>query len=162
MVAIDPGINGCGMACFEDGLLVWAKYVKSFAHTTAKMEERVYGMANAVVVADPARLRGGWIFERPRVYLGKKVNPDDLIPLAEIGACLMGIVGMPLKIYRPHDWKFSVDGDVMVERIKDRLSTLEHRRIILPSKSLAHNVYDAAGLGLAHLGRLERKRVIAR
>lgn len=159
MVAIDPGLNGCGLAEFAGSNLVSARYVKNVAAKTELMEVRVYGMAFAL---RPYVAPHPWIFERPRVYLGKRLNPDDLIPLAEIGACLSGMTTIPIRVYRPRDWKGSIDGDAMVERIKTRLTPAEHSRIHLPAKSLEHNVYDSIGIGLAYLGRLERKRVYPR
>ena len=54
-------------------------------------------------------------------------------------------------VYRctPHDWKGSVDGDIMVRRIESALTPEEMLivdRLGLP-KSYRHNAVDAIGLG---------------
>ena len=56
--------------------------------------------------------------------------------------------------YKPHEWKGTVEKKVMELRIQKHLTTEELKIVELPAKSLAHNVWDAAGIGLKHLKRL--------
>lgn len=188
LIAIDPGISGCGVAVFDEynKELILASYVENDVQARGEKDVfgwRVYNMASALKREFQWTVLA-WVFELPQVYAGKRGSvADDLMPLAMIGACLMGRLAVIPTMYRPHQWKGSIDGLVMTVRIRERLSDEEFSRIVFPKNSctncrsrivtgekiclkpgscLAHNVFDAAGLGLFHLGRLERKRVIAR
>lgn len=183
LLTVDPGIHGSGCALWTGDTLAYAEYVKSRGKEEARPEQRVRAMAEAICACfeDWKEL----VTERPRIYFDKRINPDALLPLAEIGAFLAGRFGRSWMAYRPHEWKGSLDGLAMTVRIRERLSDEEFSRIVFPQNScekcrskvvdvadekiclksrscLAHNVYDAVGIGLHHLGRLERKRNIAR
>lgn len=183
LYSIDPGINGCGLAAFQDGVLIRASYVrpqKGYASdTTAR---RVFAMASSLHLGmsgmDPTV-----VIERPQVYreVHLKGDPNDLLPLAEIGGCLMGLLGKPIIQVLPRQWKGTVDPEVMIQRIKERLTPEEFSKVVHPENScltcrtqetklfctkphscVSHNTYDAIGVGLHFLGRLERRRVICR
>jgi hypothetical protein len=180
IAAVDPGIDGCGVATFSgDGALQSACYVPSASGETSG--QRIFYAAAAVARRLEARTIDRLIVERPRVYAGRRLNPDGLLLLAEIGACLAGLLDRVPVQYRPHEWKGNVDADVMTRRVRQRLSTREFCSAVLPHNTcpecarrntredclkphscLAHNVWDAVGLGLKFLGRLERERVVHR
>lgn len=96
--------------------------------------------------------------EIPQAYHDRrqqKGDQNDLIALAVAAGEIIGRLGIPTTRYLPRQWKGQVPKDVMVERIKKHLSQEELKRIELPSaRSLQHNVFDAIGIGLHHLGRL--------
>jgi len=97
------------------------------------------------------------VVERPQIYRHSKADPNDLITLAMAAGELIGRIlaehpGSEVLECLPATWKGQVPKDIMVERIKKGLSEAEHKRVILPTAaSLAHNVWDAVGIGLYHL-----------
>jgi transcriptional regulator with XRE-family HTH domain len=174
IVAIDPGLRACGVALFTaTGELDLARYVANRHVTRDVWPTAREASATARQVHDYITLAGerdptALLLEMPRIYprrQGKK-DPNDLLGLAAVlgGICTL-FPSVLVTEYEPHDWKKSLDGDAMTERIKGRLSPAEAGRIapaIEAAKSKAHNLLDAVGIGLHYFGRLERKRVIAR
>lgn len=177
MMAIDPGINGCGAAFYVDGALASAQYVKNSLDRRSDSSRRVLYMAMEVcarTVGTPDRL----VVERPRVYLKSRTNPDNIMVLAEVGACVSGILGVPAETVRPSDWKGNISPEECTRRVRSRLTDEEFKAIELPKNScavcrmkdpglkdclkphscLAHNVYDAIGIGLFSLGRFGKWR----
>ena len=103
------------------------------------------------------------IAEWPQVYSGSAADPNALLALAAVSAAIAN--QFPFAEHRsvlPHEWKGSLDGEVMAKRIEGRLSPEELAAIEPCPASIRHNVLDAVGIGLWHFGRLERKRVIRR
>lgn len=96
------------------------------------------------------------VVERPQIYRGRasKADPNDLITLAILVGRLTerySARGCHVEHILPHDWKGSVDGDVLVRRIEASLDTVElevlHRKLASVPKGKRHNVIDAIGLG---------------
>src|SRR5262249_37275539 len=87
-------------------------------------------------------------------------DQNDPPPLAGV-ACAVGALfpGAVLHSYLPRQWKGgAVDKAVMNRRVWDRLSLEERARVArLPRGGLSHDCLDAVGVGLHHLGRLERR-----
>lgn len=178
LLAIDPGIRGCGVALFQDGRLAhvdaearlaWAAYVPN---TVARGDDMVaiLSMARAVRDAVARRVSGlvvdVLVVEFPQVYAGGKAkgDPRDLLTLAAID----GAIGVEIPArrrvlrYFPREWKGQTDADLMLERILERLDALEVDQIAPCRASLRHNAIDAVGIGLKALGRLEPRKVISR
>jgi len=115
-------------------------------------------MVDAVKTA-PARLSSlpeELVIEIPQVYVRarSKGDPNDLIMLAGLVGAFVYCFGNASKLYRPAEWKGQVTKEITEQRARKRLSPDELSRIELPSaKGLHHNVWDAVGLGLHHLGR---------
>lgn len=163
MICIDPGINGCGLAFFAEERLTAACYVRNPGEGWL-LPDRVRAMVDALkAVALPDISGRRLVTERPQIYsYGKgKGNPNDLIALAEICAGFASHWSGPWETVLPRTWKGNIDGDAMTERIRDRLSIAEERNV-KHAGALDHNIYDAVGIGLWKLGRLGKKRVIAR
>lgn len=166
LVTLDPGIRGCGLAYYEAARLAHATYVRNPRKTgsdTSEVAAMVGALAERLAAWGlPQRAPRVLAVERPQIYAqGKgKGDPNQLIPLAEIGAGLAcTLVWDRLVTYRPRQWKGTIDGDTMVARIaatgpRSLLTPEEHACVDLPCASLAHNVWDAVGIGLHHLGRL--------
>src|SRR4029077_987361 len=177
------GIRGCGVAVFEGHALSRATYVPNpirHGNDLAAIVE----MAAAVYrwVGQPDSLIAEW----PQSYgpAHQKGDQADLFPLAGIDAALAAMCawGRPLPVtrYLPHEWKGTINADAMIGRIKQRLTFSEFETIQFPANTcpacdhvvvigpcrkpscLAHNIFDAIGIGLFSLGRMDRKRVIAR
>jgi hypothetical protein len=167
LLAIDPGIRGCGAAVFEGGILTRATYIKSHS-ATGNTAAACRAMANAV--RDWAGLALNAIaVEWPRIYASRiregktKSDPNDLLALCGVdGALAMAYPYTPVDCFVPSDWKGQLKKQPCHARIRSRLSEAEREVMdaITPA-SLAHNVFDAIGVGLFRLGRFDRVRVIA-
>lgn len=103
------------------------------------------------------------VFEWPQVYSqGKsKGNPNDLLGLAGVDAAIATILACHTEYYLPREWKGQIDGDVMIKRIENRLFASEISTVV-EFGHLTHNIMDAIGIGLHHLGRLSPRKVIVR
>lgn len=181
VLAIDPGKHACGVALFTDKVLTRAELVKGDDRGSELDRMLSVGTNVASWVNDRtvhvARFTGTSIVhpldiavEWPQVYLPSqqvkedhRTNPNDLLGLTFVlGAALSDItLAATHRHYMPHAWKGSLGKRRMNNRAFDRLSVLEQTRVV-DAGELTHNVFDAIGIGLHHLGRLERKRVIAR
>lgn len=179
LLSLDPGIRVAGAALFRGSTLIAAELIRS-------PEKTGNGVRACVVIAQEimswaahtlhmrtvgpmaARTVDELIAEWPKIYAtrlraGKtKEDPNDMPPLAGVGAALGALVyPATLNSVAPSDWKGQVPPDAFLDRIVGRLSSEE--RTHLPAEGAkAHNVIDAIGIGLHHLGRLDRHRVIAR
>lgn len=167
LLAIDPGIRVTGWALFHnaDGL-VKAGLAKN--PREGHGAEACRAMARAI----NEDVNDGYmrvVFEWPRVYTAAKSkgDPNDLLPLVGVGMAMSAYLGESCIMYsvHPHEWKGQLPKDACHARILLRLTPSEAmvaagaQRV---AKSKAHNVLDAIGIGLHHLGRFGRERVIAR
>lgn len=117
-------------------------------------------------LGDPISRRGVHvIIERPQVYRGRasKGDPNDLITLAiQVGRYTERFEahGCTVEHVLPHEWKGSVDPDVLCRRIVEALLPREREALFQVLAPLArkpveedltagrrHNVIDAVGLG---------------
>lgn len=141
MISIDPGVNGCGVAVFNND--------------TKELEACYYD------TVDETAYSGTWldlvVIELPQVYMGSKSkgDPNDLIRVAFaagrcIGAC------PKFETVSPRKWKGTIKKKAMLKRILSRLSDEELgllKGLGLPTTE-EHNVVDAIGIGLWKVGRL--------
>lgn len=135
LVSIDPG-NNSGIAVWDDGVLVQAYLVQDSSPSAQCM-----GVDTVVEV--------------PRIYpTGKgKGDPNDLIKVAFVAGRLTAGAQRVIRVF-PYQWKGQVDPDVLEQRILTRLTDQERGRIPTLPRSTSHNVTDAIGIGLHHLGRM--------
>jgi hypothetical protein len=103
--------------------------------------------------------------EWPCVYPDERdVNPNTaLLPLCGIIGQLSGMLPGNVRraTYLPREWKGTIDGDVTVERIRERLSDEERAALdAVNPPFLRHNAADAVGIGLHYLGRMGRRRAV--
>lgn len=158
IASIDPGIHESGIACW-DSISGHLFHAFSLPIPGSLRGPRAWKtMAWTVKEALPAL--DALVIEIPQVYETRarsKGDPNDLIQLA---ACVGAIVGqlptgVEVSCVKPAEWKGQVKKEVTQARCLTILTEEEKQRIKLPSaKSLAHNVWDALGLGLWHLDRL--------
>jgi hypothetical protein len=161
LVSVDPGLKGCGVAAFRDGRLEAATYIAG--RPTPGVLAQAQATSRAVVEWCYSFNSSVLAVEFPQVYRQRLgADPNDLLGLAAVLGGLNPLSGSLIQ-FSPHDWKGSIDGDVMIERIKGLLTAEEARAVELPpQRALQHNVFDGIGIGMHALSRLSRKRVIAR
>ncbi|QSQ17199.1 hypothetical protein [Myxococcus landrumensis] len=179
LVALDPGLRECGVALFDldSGELLAAGMPTNPERKArglpawARMADGVTGFVSTFLEPLRAESRGVSITvasECPQVYTaGKsKGDPNDLIELAGVVGRVAGALGATSeRSYWPREWKGTLDGDVMVERIKARIDERPHEHLCvrLPrAKDKHHNVWDAVGIGLHVTGRLAPRKVFPR
>jgi hypothetical protein len=106
----------------------------------------------------------GFVTEMPVVYPDEQIDPNvALTPLVGVLACVSGLLrpNVSRTIYRPREWKGTLDKATFTSRILDRLDPAERKLVdaVMPA-GLRHNATDAVGLLLKFLGRMERVRVV--
>jgi hypothetical protein len=158
LLAVDPGIRGCGVAFFVDGRLHSAAYVKNPLRSGNRAREAA-AMAEAahrwVALLDVEELAVEWM----QVYWGdeKDKDPNDLLALCGIGAALAAVTGAETTSYLVTEWKRTLKKEPCHARIRLRLDPREKEvaaAAVRAAGSLGHNVLDAVGIGLHHLRRL--------
>jgi hypothetical protein len=157
LVAIDPGLRGCGIARFYGltGELRAAEYITSPEKT---LTGPVAWAAMAGEVVSHQQRPDVLVLEQPRIYPGvRREDPNDLIQLAGVlGAIAAHWESAPTIVaYYPAAWKGQVPKKVMTKRILKHLATGELSRLVSVGAK-DHNTIDAVGLGLFHLGRMKR------
>jgi hypothetical protein len=153
ILAIDPGVNNLGVSVFDSRGLLFAFLlpVDSIASAGKKLLQPEYLLDNVTKA----------VIEKPQVY---KVNAkggdnNDLVDVARVVGSLEKLCfdayGIQPDTPWPATWKKQVPKLIMIERIKERLNEYERTRVRLPrQRELAHNVWDAIGIGLWATGRL--------
>jgi hypothetical protein len=141
LTSVDPG-KWAGRAEWEGGRL----------HDCGKWERHWVRYGNELVI------------EQPRAYpIGKsRARPNDIIQLA-LTAGQISEHYRPVTWIPPHAWKGQVPDEILYDRIRKRLDKREADLLDLVLKGIAkgyhHNVLDAIGIGLFHLGRAGRGMV---
>ena len=170
ILAVDPGVRGCGVAFAVDSKIQAAAYVLGASNTKIRRAEAWMTMANAVFkwwrdwcvvpLADAGKYE--LIIELPQVYakshqvgVKSKADPNDLIELAATVGAITQTIDAPVVVYLPAEWKGQVPKAIMHDRARARLTAdeLETIQRSLPRAALAHNVWDAAAMLLKHCGR---------
>jgi hypothetical protein len=136
ILAIDPGKHA-GWAYFDDDWsLKWCG-------------------VNDVPSCSPTDL----VIEIPQVYphRAQKGDPNDLITVAFGAGLIAGrFPKARLRLVKPHQWKGTVPKEIHNRRVLAALT--EGERVVAESAkvqaSVRHNMIDAIGLGLWHLGRV--------
>lgn len=155
LLAVDPGTVVCGCALYDGPVLVCAELVRSRASKHATLSERVKLMA--IAVADWQSGVRALAIEVPMSYPKKskqKGKQQDLILLALVVGAILDRLGVPSATYYPYEWKRQMTKEVTRRRVESRLDPSERAHVTLPARSLQHNVFDAAGIGLHHVGRI--------
>lgn len=174
LLAMDPGLISCGVALFEGTTLTAAGVVKYKAPKGADVLDRVLGVARGV--RNWTLSQGGKIdalaAEWPPVYApGKetKGGPKAVIPLAGVcGAVAALLEPESVTSYLPAEWAGqvrkaeTVKGAKTSPRAKKIVRRLSADEMAVWSTVKYHDTIDAIGIGLRHVGRFDRIRVIAR
>ncbi len=165
LLAVDPGIRGCGCALFEQGTLSVATYVKNPV-TEGKGPAAREGMAYVVRqwawgFGAPVR---PFVFEKMVSYADRSKqsgDQNDLLTLCAVTDRLAGLLDLTGTEYTVSEWKGQMDKETCHRRIYKILSPEE----ILAIASVGakdHNTLDAVGIGLHHLGRFKPVKVYPR
>lgn len=161
LLAVDPSIRAMGWATFDDGQLIGAGVENASSGVRVSITEQVLRSLRLV-----DQLPGGidtLVSETPQVYPGpSEEDPNDLLPMAwQVGQLTARYRHSLIYLYHPREWKGQASKEAFQPRILERLSAEE--LALLPVKTRArkwpydHNMTDAIGIGLYHLGRLERR-----
>ncbi len=99
------------------------------------------------------------IVEWPQIYRTSrsKGDPNDLLPLVGVAMCLVGRLDIEVQHYKPAEWigqcKKAETGDPL-DSPRGRLIWGHLDAAERTAVDVSHDALDAAGLGLAALGRL--------
>jgi hypothetical protein len=168
IVSFDPGLREAGFAVFSGGLLARAVLIRN-PEKVKRDGPAWYSMSQEVgrVFGQPTCFgtptsweKFAFVSEIPQVYRegqSANVDPADLTNLAGVVGAVIGALNPnEVHTYVPAKWKGQVPKDIHNKRILARLDA-EERAILDAVKcpaSLKHNVIDAVGIGLFHLGRI--------
>ena len=146
-LSIDPGLRGCGVAIFTDSnSLARATYVKNF-DTQGRGAKAWAEMARAVFEYVGMRLP---LVIETQIYRPVADTPARVASILEVQGVAGAVVGLcssgVLASYLPSEWKGTIKGDVITQRILDALGKLEHFES--KGKTVDHNTVDAIGIGL--------------
>ena len=159
LLAVDPGIRGCGVAIFAGTDLARAGYVKNECKSgngpreAAMMAWKIQAWAELYEI-------GGIAVEWPQVYRSAKLrgDPNDLLPLSAVAGALAALFpDAQVSATRPAEWKGQMPKDICHARVIAQLGDTERRRIA-PAGALTHNVLDAVGIGLYARGRFSPRK----
>lgn len=156
LLSIDPGANAGG-AIFLDGALVACGLVSRAANEIGGLEPLRHLPISRFPAFQNARF-DELVIELPRITKqteGK--DPNDLIKLAfGAGRYVERFPHASLRTVSPAQWKAGTPKKIHNARVIQCLSEAERALIPKLAAGLAHNVCDAIGIGLEHLGRMTR------
>jgi len=157
ILCVDPGAKKAGAALFESsGALVaaWLAEGKDWRETADDV--RLGMPVNSIRVLEV-------VIEHMQIY-------QDT-PTAQANACILlslmagrvtGLFAHSVPshgnhAYLPKTWKGQTPKKIHIERIKEKLTKDEHKRVVLPKVQRGRNdVWDAVGIGLYHLRKQRR------
>ena len=163
ILSCDPGKHSAGLALWaptgpNSSWELQAAKLAEFKHPSEIADEAI-GFVDGLFQA---------AVEVPQIYSAgfSKGDPNDLIDITLVAGAVLGAGNCASIWFRPREWKGQVDGDVMITRIRSKLTQKELDRVRLPTKrdgksvreTVAHNVWDAVGVGLYALKKLKLKR----
>lgn len=161
LLALDPGLNRSGVALFKYGRLVRAERI-DVPKTEIDIAHRCMFMANAI--AGKFREVTDVVAEWPRTYRAGRAGGGPSKALFPLAGVVIGVaVGLqaPIVTYEPRDWAGQVPKTKTVDgresmrgrRIGKRLDVAERAVWVTMHDRGNHDIVDAIGIGLHHLGR---------
>lgn len=153
LLAIDPSVNGTGIAAFEGGLLtaaiVW--------ECDLRVEPEKFGeISKAFFEFSKGARFTAWdvlVCEVPEVYRNAP-RPQDLLAVTMVAGALCTIPAKKVCTYLPKVWKGQVPKKIHHERLLTQINA-DERAILDAAKKEAgagfHNAMDAVGIGLWYL-----------
>lgn len=172
VIGIDVGKHAVGVSLFVDKKLERCGLARARGEVDGPLRWReLSNSVRAIVGRIPLQTIA--VIEGQRIYRDaqKKGDQNDIIDVAYVtgylAATILALDGVEL-IEAPRVWKGTLDGDVFIEtriqpEIKKNPNELNVALASMPSAvSLAHNVWDAIGIGLWKLGRLTPRKVYPR
>lgn len=155
MLAIDPGLRGCGCAVFEGPVLRRAWFSKN-TEMLERGPKAWRAMAEAVALGlngedfGPVELHTLAI-EYPQVYKTayQKGDQDDIVQLQGCAGAVVGLITAKHYLgFTPRYWKGQVPKLIHNERVAKKLSPEELANIYEHRTTIRHNVIDAIGIGI--------------
>jgi hypothetical protein len=170
--ALDPGYSSSGatgVAVFADDVLRDAGALRGFTGGSACERATRSGLWAAswfrARVVPSTAAETTLLVEWPQIYAASRSpgDPNDLLGLAAVCGAVAAVMNWSnLRAIAPREWKGTAPKDVANQRTLARLSDEEKLRLPPNAGAALHNAIDAVGLGLWHLGRAERRRLIFR
>lgn len=173
LVSLDPGLRECGVAQFDGPRLVDCAMPVS-GNWNGRGIEAWVAMADAAAEWILTREPEVFVYEMMQPYQGNSAAKNENLlqltaVLGAVGAALARRGGIRFVSYLPAQWKGQVKKDVHHRRITGATgkSTGQWRPGILTQEELGlfdrarqgvaagkqHNILDAIGIGLYHVGR---------
>lgn len=155
LISVDPGVHKMAVADWKDGILSSAYNIIAPRELMSR-EELIRYWGQYPPFPD---LVGEFPFIYPKGHGSKKsdsVDPNDIVLLAACAAAFYSGF-RDLTLYLPSEWKAQVPKNICRQRIEAELSA-EEKECIHKGGPM-HDIYDAIGIGLFHLGRLGRGMV---
>ena len=156
LLAIDPGLKACGWALYENNFLHKCGIILGEKNNPIKAILKIYDTILDIEIC-PNYL----VVEKPHIAISREVDPNDILDITLMaGACLTLDSFDPEKVWvpTPQEWKGSTPKLICHHRMFKKLTETE--KFIIQEclknvpRSLHHNAYDAAALGLKYLERL--------
>lgn len=152
LIAIDPGkVTGFAVFDASDPDLPWEGIHRLKFAGVRTFEECLVSVENHAPLRQD-KPAGDCLIEVPQVYPGQQQKGDqnDLIKLAimvgryadRATACRFRVT-----LVKPREWKGQLPKDVCWRRVRETLTPYELTTLEKLSKSRAHNMHDAIGLG---------------
>jgi hypothetical protein len=150
VLSVDPGLRQCGVALWSSGgILVRAWLARARTKPGAPIGERWRDIAQCVGSGAVEKL----VVERPQIYRMSPGDPNDLLNISAVLGALAVSQGAEVVTYLPRQWKGNLKKDLHLVSIRASLTEVERSRVEERPKSLAHNVWDAVGIGLYYFDR---------
>lgn len=180
LVALDPGVWAMGWAVFRDRVLVAAGCSKVPRNKTRGPASIAAEHANTISASiyEARGLGRGWGLDVGHHGVAGLVDivcehmctrgpeapqrPDDLIMVEAVGCLTAARLGHVSRLYPASEWKGSIPKDVHHPRIRAALGPVDEIVIATfaaaqAGKTNVKEVWDAIGIGLFSLGRIDSK-----
>lgn len=141
-LVVDPGLRGCGVSIWVDGMLVWAGYVLSPCKPPVRGPAAWRAMARAV--RDTYPLAADWLVVELQQDDSRVAVADDLRQLSGVVGALTGLYDEADVVgYLPGEWSL-VPKEIRHARLPKQLTAEE----LAALEDDNHNTLDAVALGL--------------
>lgn len=150
LISVDPG-NNAGLAIWVGGKLFHAQLVNSDGDK-ASVARQIKQLCDDLLGSNLSDVF--LVCEYPQAYRGSPVDPNTLFGLSFMDGGVIALLNCPYATVLPREWKKREKKEDTLARVAAELSMVELESISFPKqKALAHNVWDAIGIGLYALKR---------
>jgi len=150
LISIDPNVNRMALAKWINGKLAATYYLRSDLKGTKNTFLQLHELN---IAPDEIAIEVPEIYKKDGMKKKKSLMKLDFYAGFACGA--LYVPGTIITRYLPKEWKGQVPKDIMAPRILGKLSPTELQNLTLPGfKTMDHDIIDAVGIGLKHLGRI--------
>lgn len=162
IISIDPGLDYFAAAKWdENGWLRSADFYEAVtAYGPTKQALQTAAVFDGIFESELRNECELVVIECPAIYPKSKAPPQDIMHLygaviAIAQVCIQYFVRV--EFVEPRTWKGNVPKEIFGKRIESKLLPKESKLALLDRfpKTKRHDVVDAIGIGLWHLGRLK-------